>query len=322
MRQRPWAGERLAARSRAPGGGRAGTSARFFVLQARQGRSTRARSRLRLRCSRRPCGRDPAAAALAALGARLIGPRCARPRSLGRRPADRTRDPGVAVLGARGAVARLPALTLYTRRLRASGGAPPSAYPTRGADGASALGGAALGCRRRVRRARAGRPPGVQRRDRRPGRARGAFTRMPSAPPCRRGFTSWATHDLDRAPGAERGAGAARHARPRMRAGRAREAIVVDGGSADATVAIARSFPGVEVIQAPRGRARQMNAGARVARGEWLVFLHADTLLPPDGLARIAALPGAVHAGASASASPATTGGSRRSRACTTSAAA
>ena len=75
------------------------------------------------------------------------------------------------------------------------------------------------------------------------------------------------------------------------------EAIVVDGGSADATVAIARSFPGIEVIEAPRGRARQMNAGARVARGEWLLFLHADTLLPPDGLARIAALPAAAHAG-------------------------
>ena len=103
----------------------------------------------------------------------------------------------------------------------------------------------------------------------------------------------------------------------------AREAIVVDGGSADATVAIARSFPGVEVIQAPRGRARQMNAGARVARGEWLVFLHADTLLPPDGLARDRRAAGrGARRRLSASASPATTGGSRRSRACTTSAAA
>jgi rSAM/selenodomain-associated transferase 2 len=76
-----------------------------------------------------------------------------------------------------------------------------------------------------------------------------------------------------------------------------REVIVVDGGSADATVAVARSFPGVAVIRAPRGRARQMNAGACAARGEWLLFLHADTLLPPDGLARIAALPARARAG-------------------------
>ncbi len=74
------------------------------------------------------------------------------------------------------------------------------------------------------------------------------------------------------------------------------EAIVVDGGSTDATCALARR-PGVRLIQAPRGRARQMNAGARVARGEWLLFLHADTLLPRDGLARIAALPRDVDAG-------------------------
>jgi hypothetical protein len=40
-----------------------------------------------------------------------------------------------------------------------------------------------------------------------------------------------------------------------------------------------------------------MNAGAGLARGEWLLFLHADTLLPGDGLARIAALPREVEAG-------------------------
>jgi rSAM/selenodomain-associated transferase 2 len=75
------------------------------------------------------------------------------------------------------------------------------------------------------------------------------------------------------------------------------EVVVVDGASSDATAAIARSFPGVAVIQAPRGRARQMNAGARLARGEWLLFLHADTLLPADGLARIAGLPRDARAG-------------------------
>src|SRR5262249_49660565 len=73
------------------------------------------------------------------------------------------------------------------------------------------------------------------------------------------------------------------------------EIIRVDGGSSAG--APARSFPGVDLLIAPRGRACQMNAGARVARGDWLLFLHADTLLPHDGLARIAALPETVRAG-------------------------
>ena len=75
------------------------------------------------------------------------------------------------------------------------------------------------------------------------------------------------------------------------------EVIVVDGGSGDATRTIAAATGGVRLISAPRGRATQMNAGARIARGEWLLFLHADTLLPCDGLVRIAALPAAVQAG-------------------------
>ncbi|MBU1274697.1 MAG: TIGR04283 family arsenosugar biosynthesis glycosyltransferase [Proteobacteria bacterium] len=58
------------------------------------------------------------------------------------------------------------------------------------------------------------------------------------------------------------------------------EVIVADGGSGDATVAIAKEA-GARVIAAPRGRARQMNAGAATARGGILLFLHADTLLPP-----------------------------------------
>ncbi len=57
------------------------------------------------------------------------------------------------------------------------------------------------------------------------------------------------------------------------------EIIVVDGGSIDQTVAKARELADC-VIEAPRGRARQMNAGARPARGEQLLFLHADTVLP------------------------------------------
>ncbi|HEY9605774.1 MAG TPA: TIGR04283 family arsenosugar biosynthesis glycosyltransferase [Allocoleopsis sp.] len=59
------------------------------------------------------------------------------------------------------------------------------------------------------------------------------------------------------------------------------EAIVVDGGSEDDTVAIAQTM-GVKVISTTAGRARQMNAGAAVATGDILLFLHADTQLPPN----------------------------------------
>ena len=75
------------------------------------------------------------------------------------------------------------------------------------------------------------------------------------------------------------------------------QVIVVDGGSSDATVDIASRHPGVEVLQAPKGRASQMNAGAARARGEWLLFLHADTLIPEEALSRIAALPAEIEAG-------------------------
>jgi rSAM/selenodomain-associated transferase 2 len=57
------------------------------------------------------------------------------------------------------------------------------------------------------------------------------------------------------------------------------ERIVVDGGSRDRTVEIARAC-GATVITIPSGRARQMNAGAKVASGDLLIFLHADTRLP------------------------------------------
>ncbi len=59
------------------------------------------------------------------------------------------------------------------------------------------------------------------------------------------------------------------------------EVIVVDGGSRDRTVALARPLAD-RLIAAPRGRAAQMNAGAGMARGDILLFLHADTRLPAD----------------------------------------
>jgi rSAM/selenodomain-associated transferase 2 len=59
------------------------------------------------------------------------------------------------------------------------------------------------------------------------------------------------------------------------------EVIVVDGGSADHTVGVARAA-GARVMTAAPGRAVQLNAGAHAARGDTLLFLHADTRLPGD----------------------------------------
>jgi len=61
------------------------------------------------------------------------------------------------------------------------------------------------------------------------------------------------------------------------------EVIVVDGGSDDGTAALARTLCD-RVLCSAQGRARQMNAGANVARGDILWFLHADTLVSPAAL--------------------------------------
>ncbi len=63
------------------------------------------------------------------------------------------------------------------------------------------------------------------------------------------------------------------------------EIIVVDGGSTDGTVPIASQW--AKVIRSSKGRAHQMNIGARCAKGDVFLFLHADTRLPEYGLEKI-----------------------------------
>lgn len=70
-------------------------------------------------------------------------------------------------------------------------------------------------------------------------------------------------------------------------AAQADEVLVVDGGSRDTTRSAA-ARAGAVVLEAPRGRASQMNAGARAATGEVLVFVHADVVAPPDLRAQVA----------------------------------
>jgi len=74
------------------------------------------------------------------------------------------------------------------------------------------------------------------------------------------------------------------------------ETIVVDGGSTDRTCAFVSElaispqssvFGAVRLLTAPKGRASQMNAGAKQANSEWLLFLHADTRLPDGAIQRL-----------------------------------
>lgn len=65
---------------------------------------------------------------------------------------------------------------------------------------------------------------------------------------------------------------------PACACGMVREAIIADAGSSDDTREIGLAA-GARVIDAPRGRGRQLAAGARAARGPWFLFLHADTVL-------------------------------------------
>lgn len=64
------------------------------------------------------------------------------------------------------------------------------------------------------------------------------------------------------------------------------EVIVVDGAGDDESAAVAQRA-GCRLIRSAPGRGRQLNAGCRLARGEWLWLLHADTRAPADALAYV-----------------------------------
>ncbi len=65
-----------------------------------------------------------------------------------------------------------------------------------------------------------------------------------------------------------------------------REVVFADGGSHDATAEIAEAS-GARLVQAPKGRGSQLAAGAEAARGDWLLFLHADTALEEGWVAAV-----------------------------------
>lgn len=77
----------------------------------------------------------------------------------------------------------------------------------------------------------------------------------------------------------------------------ASEVLVVDGGSADRTRERAAAA-GARVVESPRGRGPQLDRGAREARGDWIVFLHADTRLEAGWCTAIRGLAEGVVGGA------------------------
>jgi rSAM/selenodomain-associated transferase 2 len=75
------------------------------------------------------------------------------------------------------------------------------------------------------------------------------------------------------------------------------EVILVDGGADHRLDAVAESRAGTRLLRSRAGRARQMNAGAREASEEWILFLHADSQLPQGWREAVTALPHAVVGG-------------------------
>ncbi len=65
-----------------------------------------------------------------------------------------------------------------------------------------------------------------------------------------------------------------------------REVIIADGGSSDTTLQIAENFGATLCLSDP-GRGQQMSAGARLARSDWLMFIHADTIPGGDWISEV-----------------------------------